>query len=231
MIATRRITLKAPTPRLIVFIATITIFIAILAWIGHAAPMAATEREAGGAMRADALQRARLLYQQLAPGEATPLLRVTYNPAVSPHQQRTTDVIVASVEAESTGRFVAIYTSGTGLLRRLTWAGLTPPRGPVIADERELLNHKRAVLVARRILRVAGVTAAGGPWTERCVQRVVTNTADGVRFVWTVQLIAPHWLFRVAVDSRTGAPTQLLLLQRNRAGVPPPASSRIGRDI
>jgi hypothetical protein len=219
MTQTRRIIAQGPTPRLFALFATIAIFIALLAAIQHR-PLSSTEREADGVIGEDALRRAQVLYQQLAFGAPPPPMRVTYSSVVSPvHPEE--EVVVSSAEPEITGWFLVIYDMKTPGLRRLVWAGTTRSAEPAKAQgQQELLDHDRAVLVARRCLRVAGINVTESNWTARKVHRVVSSTPDGVRFVWQVILDSPHWLFQIALDAVTGAPTQILLLPRNNEETP-----------
>jgi hypothetical protein len=221
----RTITAQGPTPRLLVFIAMIAIFTAGLAWVGHISPSAIVEREANGATGEDALRRAQRLLNQLDPDEPAPPLRVTYNSVKSPlrpgERAGAEEIVVASAETETTARFILIVNSRTAHIRRLTWARVSPtPRSAVGesgAGEGEILDHARAVIVARRCLRVAGVADAAEAWRAVDVHRVPVNPHAGVRPVWQVKLTSPHGMYRIVLDSVTAAPTQLLLLARGNS--------------
>jgi hypothetical protein len=206
----------------LVFIAMIAIFTAGLAWVGRLAPAAIVEREANGAVGEDALRRAQRLLSQLDPDEPAPPLRVTYNSVKSPlrptERAGAEEIVVASAEMETTARFILIVNSRTARIRRLTWARVSPePRaalGEPAAGNGEVLDRARAVLVARRCLRVAGAAEAAEAWRAVDVHRVPVKPHAGVRPVWQVKLSSPHGLFRIVLDSVTATPTQLLLLAR-----------------
>jgi hypothetical protein len=218
----RRITLDWPMPHPVVFVAIIAIFIAILSVVIRGARSATNERETGGAVGADALQRARLLYQRLTPGDVTPAFRVVGVPDEGQDASSQEQVMVSSAEEGTTARFLVTYDARTGRLRRLTWS--PEPRRPAPSgqeDERlhEITDRRDAVLLARRFLRLTGVDEGGTHWTETHVARVaVTTTPAPTASVWHLQLTSAHWSMWAVIDAKTAEPTQILLLPNARDG-------------
>jgi len=218
MEGTRRITAEKPRPRLFVFFAVIAILITVFTCFERVRPATVLDQEVSDTIGAEALQRARRLYEKLAPGEAQPGLRVAYNTMACPDGPLCQEIIVSSAEEEATARFSAIYNIRTARLRQVTWSSERPWQ-PRATGLQQPLNHQQAVLVTRHYLRLAGVTEMEGPWTEDVVfRRALVRSHHTVGIVWHVHLTSPHWSVWTVIDALTAEPTQLFLTPGRKRG-------------
>jgi hypothetical protein len=183
---------------------------------------------------AEALQKARLLYQQLMPGETPSLIlqRRRSNPAdraaANAASQRTHRppqegddrhdlwIVQSSTDESATAAtFLATFDSRSGTLQYLNWAAASPPQrlsDEESADGPERLDATRAVAQTHRVLRQLRVPGADGPWTVVSADR--QWAAGHARTVWRVNLSSARW--RVVSYLGSGSAELLALIAAAR---------------
>jgi len=212
-----------------------------------------------GSGNAHALQRARLLYQHLMPGQ-TPQFIVERNndlaamaaKAAIPASAATKPTpaheewVVECQDSSATDDFTVAYDAATGTLKRLSWAA--PPRQNaenarnvlhVLTPESEgdatgldLFNRGRAVDATRHLLHHLGIPEADGPWRVVSVHRRLPSPRSSTGKEWRVYLSSRRWQVKTCLDAVTAQILQITIdpAPEPRGSREPSSRPRSGED-